>query len=138
MQSTIARTKYACPLSNAFAKLRQSNLFARRNFQCCNTCGCAEMGALQKSAIGQGKPRLGYVFYHNQNERDLRAGRGLHLSYGSFDEQKMSLAAIAELIVSALRSFGIDCEWNGDVATKIYISEANDFIAVNKNSSRRY
>jgi hypothetical protein len=86
-------------LTKAFSKLRQAGFFARQNFQCCQSCGCA--------AIPEGVEN--YVFYHSQDREDLRESGSCYLAFGG-DGHK---------IVKVLNEAGVRTEWNGSDSQRI-------------------
>ena len=89
-------------LTPAFAALRKAGFFARQNFWCCQSCGCAAVPEDRSEA---------YVFYHNQDKQDLVATGSCYLAF----------AGDGEKIVEVLNAHGIKTEWDGTKAARIKI-----------------
>lgn len=55
-------------IDDIFDAFDDKNIIARRNWTCCNTCGCAEIGT-EVNDIEEEDPNkryIGYIFYHDQ------------------------------------------------------------------------
>jgi len=87
-------------LTPAFKALRKEGFFARQNFWCCQSCGCA--------AVPEDKSEA-YVFYHAQDKQDLVSKGSCYLAW-SGDGAK---------IVEVLTAHGIKTEWDGSANTRI-------------------
>lgn len=109
-------------LDLAFDKLEDSGIVARQNFTCCRTCGHAEIGEEIEAAIARGAAVRGYAFYHRQDTERAAEGGGLHLAYGALTPGEDALLAIAREIVAALKSCGLNAEWNGVARQTIGVS----------------
>lgn len=87
----------------AFRTLRKRGYFARQNFWCCQTCGCA--------AVPEDHAKS-YVFYHNQDAETLKKDGGTFLAWdGDGDE-----------IVKCCLEAGLIVKWDGNKNTRIWIS----------------
>jgi len=119
-------------LRRAFAGMRKANLIARMNFSCCGGCGSYDLGSQVQAAGGE---RLGYVFYHQQNNDRLESSGRCCISFGPWyerdvdgtepdishelhDERTKIIGAIA---VAELVAAGIKTDWNGDPSHTIEI-----------------
>lgn len=108
-------------LNKLFAELRKQSIEARQAFSCCNTCGASEMERM----LILNPDRIGYAFYHAQNAASLHEEQGTYIAYGAASRSTTasSAAVIARTIVRTAHSVGLFTRWDGDVATKIYVSE---------------
>ena len=89
-------------LKNAFNRLRRRGYFARQNFSCCQSCGCASIPEKHESK---------YVFYHQQDDEALLQRGECYLSWaGDGDE-----------IVKILREAGLTVEWDNDPNLRIKV-----------------
>jgi hypothetical protein len=85
-----------------------------KNYQCCNTCGHAAAKATN------------YVFYHEQNEDDLREGaRSVHLAFRFDEATKAKVLAMIE----AQTADAIRLHWAGEEHTKIFLTCDDDLMA---------
>ncbi|GAI07113.1 unnamed protein product, partial [marine sediment metagenome] len=98
----------------AMVELYQDTVFARGNFEDCQTCGCARAGQLRESR------HHGYCFWHEQDEETIEATGHVYLSFGIFDEMRDAFE-VGVLIVRTLWCQGLAVQWNGDVATRIQV-----------------
>lgn len=109
-------------LDRAFENLEESGVVARQNFSCCTNCGSTEIWD-----EAEGGNFDGYVFYHQQDTDGAIEGRELYLSYGSLqreeNEEKWAATtlAIANRIVDALQTAGLQPSWNGTIQQKIFL-----------------
>ncbi|GHG62110.1 DUF6891 domain-containing protein [Streptomyces griseocarneus] len=103
-------------LSLVFAALDAAGITARENFTCCRTCGQSEIGA---EAAPDAR---GFVYFHTQCTDSAAAGYGLTLLYGGFDGSADTTAAIGEEVASALRSAGLQVDWNGDPSRALTVT----------------
>jgi hypothetical protein len=89
-------------ITDAFKELRKLGYFARQNFQCCQTCAWA--------AVPNEKGERA-VFYHNQDNSELRSTGECHLAWSGDGKE----------IVSVLNKHGIQIEWDGSSNKRIKI-----------------
>jgi hypothetical protein len=89
-------------LTKAFAELRDKGYFARQNFLCCQTCAWDAVPDELAERV---------VFYHNQDYYDFKEGGTLYLAW----------AGDGELIVSILKKWGMEINWNGSETQRIGI-----------------
>lgn len=92
-------------LSEAFRVLRAKGYFAKKNWKCCQSCGCA--------AMPQGTEK--YVFYHAQDRQNLMDGEKFYLAWGGDSRE----------IVAALREAGLLVEHDGSNSTRIAVLGAD-------------
>ena len=104
-------------LDRAFAELEQSGIVARQDFTCCTTCGLAEIG----DDVDDFNTRDGFVFYHGQDTERAVEGGGVYLSYGVFGGDETGSLAIGNRAVEALKTAGLQPDWDGSFQKKIYV-----------------
>jgi hypothetical protein len=100
------------PVLDALAALK--GIVVRADFTCCGSCGAAEIGA----EAGDGD--RGYVFFHQQDTEAAAAGRGLTLSYGTFDGTDPTV--VGREVVEAVVAAGAQVEWNGSADERIHLT----------------
>ena len=102
-------------LGKAFQELRKRGIYARANYQCCTSCGCA--------AIANDIPKdsRGWAFYHRQDDERRREGRSFYLTFGSNDDDEAKSKAIGEEITEILQEHGINTSWDGNINFKIEV-----------------
>ena len=102
-------------ITKAFKALRKKGWFARKNFWCCQTCGCA---AVPHEYFNK------FVFYHNQDAEALKeiwgkkcrgniSDGGLYLTHGEGGNGKE--------ICNALVNAGLTVEWDESNDTRILV-----------------
>lgn len=106
-------------LDGAFEHLQERGIIARQNYWCCQTCGTSAIHGEMDAAARDGAPVRGYVYYHEQDTERAAEGGGLMLAFGSVQDSDAARIAIAHEIVQALRSAGLEPEWDGDIARRI-------------------
>jgi hypothetical protein len=89
-------------LRRAFAELRERGYFARRNWQCCTSCGWFAIPEHQQARV---------VFYHAQDAESFRDYGWLHLAWNGDGQE----------IAQVMRDHGLTVEWNGSDADKIKV-----------------
>lgn len=90
-------------LNDAFRLLRKRGYFARQNFWCCQTCGCAAVPEDHAES---------YVFYHRQDAERLRKDGGTMLAWGGDGDEIVKCCLEAGLVVT----------WDGSKNTRIFVS----------------
>lgn len=105
-------------ITKAFKELRKKGWFARKNFWCCQSCGCAAIPTEYKDK---------FVFYHNQDNaamkgrRSARVGNicegGMYMTHGQGGEGKE--------VCDALIAAGLNVKWDETNNTRILV-EHND------------
>ena len=97
----------------AFRELRKDGIDARANFMCCSSCAVA---ALDKSDGNGG------VYWHAQ-ANDFFNERGyVHIGFvGDCDHEQRGVAL---RLVSTLKDYGLDVEWDGDLGSKVVVYAA--------------
>jgi hypothetical protein len=116
----------------AFKDIRKLGIVARVNFKCCNSCASYDIWEMTRKNYKK-KPKIGYVFWHKQNEEDLQRRGVLHLAYGTFNDfddrdvsprmcSPLSSADVATKVILALVNHGIRCQWDGNEDHKIEVT----------------
>jgi hypothetical protein len=108
-------------LDAAFEELNQLGVMARHNWTCCGTCGCAEVPEEFSRLRGrwQGRPIIGFAFYHNQDTESAVGGHGIYLNFGSCENFKnqsdyaRASVAVGRAIVEVLKKHRLRAKWNG-------------------------
>jgi|SRR6185369_16483288 len=85
----------------AFRALRASGYFARQNWKCCQSCGCA--------ALPEGTKN--YAFYHAQDAERLNKTGEVYLAW----------SGDGSTIVKALRDAGLRVDHDGDESRRIFV-----------------
>lgn len=99
-------------VARAFAALRGDGFLARMNFWCCQGCGLAAMTELAHRRMpGVPDEEVPYVFFHSQDDEDLRRGAPFHLAWGGDAGQ----------IVQRLEEAGLAVTWDGLDTTRIRV-----------------
>lgn len=106
-------------LKAAFQQLRKQGLFARMNFKCCQSCGCAAIP----------KDKEAYCFFHLQDNDNRVAGKPFYLAFGwNHDEAEYGdertddkVRAIGWQIMAALAANNVGAEWDGSPNTRIRV-----------------
>lgn len=129
----------------AFAELEAARVVAKQNFACCGNCGVAEIDADINVADW-----AGYVFFHAQDTEGLVHSGETYLNYGVFlphvasaaerramspaalDElyERETLAVVREKVIPILESNGITVVWDGTMATRLLLSNAEFYAPV--------
>ena len=89
-------------ITKAFSELRKLGYFARQNFLCCQSCAWAEVPENKSEKV---------VFYHNQDNDNLKSEGKCHLAWSGDGNE----------IVSVLNKHGVKTEWDGSSNTRIKI-----------------
>lgn len=89
-------------LNKSFKELSEMGYFAKQNFWCCQNCAWAAMHEKQAKKA---------VFYHMQDNEDLKEKGMCYLSWSGNGEE----------IVSILNKNGIKTSWDGDENKRILI-----------------
>jgi hypothetical protein len=116
------RTAYTTDQSairEMFKALRKRGLFARMNFQCCQSCGWA-------AAHNAIKPKhRGVVFYHGQDAEALEGGElcgDLYLAFGGREddvEDGYRSLEVGAIVMAEANKRGIAVKWDGTENTRI-------------------
>lgn len=107
-------------IRNAFKDLRKQGYFARMNFWCCQSCGCAAVPEKYKDK---------FVFYHNQDAEALGYDGnigGKNRRFRRFDSKAVLYLTHGEggdgrEICETLKNQGLDVEWDGDMGKRIMV-----------------
>lgn len=116
-------------LTAAFKMMRKYGIFARQNFLCCQTCGCAAVDkAVEEKRKKKQDVPLGYCFYHAQDAACLREEGRVMLAYGAIDDNGDS-TAVGSIIAMCLRECGVAYKWDGSRYTRIEAFVGKEVIA---------
>lgn len=119
-------------LGEAFKAIRKRGILARQNFSCCGGCACAELGESLKASPA----KRGAVYYHRQDAQaieirgwgaDRGKADGVFLGFGARPEQDdrdEAGEAIGKEIVECLEAAGLKVEWDGKIASRIWVDGA--------------
>ena len=106
-------------LNAAFKDMRTAGLFARQSWKCCQNCGCAAIPPDDK---------IGYCFYHAQDNADRKDGNDFFLAFGinntpdmSADVMGRQVSKVAHIVKTSLESNDIPFEWDGSNNTRFCI-----------------
>jgi len=91
-------------LTVAFRKLRKDGYFAEHNWTCCQSCGVAAV---------PDEFEENYVFYHGQDNEDMRETNQTHLNW----------AGDGSLIRQRCEEAGLCVVWDGTTDQRILVSE---------------
>lgn len=108
-------------LAYAFKEMRKRGLIARQNFRCCQSCACYEIATTMEKPTCK---KIGYVFYHSQDNARKRKFQDFHLAFGGRHNNEGDTEAtqnVGKLIVKCLADNGVKSNWNGDTATRILV-----------------
>lgn len=106
-------------VTQLFRFFRKRGWFARQNYWCCMSCGCA---ALEEDL----KDRDRWVFYHQQ-DADAFNGRGvltkkLYLAFGDDKGNPKKTKMLGQELLELIRvGGGMRAEWDGNPNTRIAI-----------------
>lgn len=133
-------------LERAFAELEQIGVVARAHYSCCGTCAAAEI----VDEIDDSRAWPGYLVSHQQDTESLIDDRATYVGYGVFLWEHVTEAEWERLdemarddlyarlvrslmnneVFPVLRRHGIVVTWNGDLAHRILLEEADYVVAV--------
>lgn len=98
----------------AMRSLKKHGIVAKPNYWCCTTCASA---ALAWDTEEEGLK--GGVYWHAQNEDDLRQGGDLYIGFVGAGYDDAKTAAIGKLLADALAKEGLDVMWDGSPDQKV-------------------
>lgn len=133
-------------MRQAFAELATVGVIARENFTCCGTCGSDEIWDERDDS----RTWRGYIFYHEQDAERIPEDRETYLGYGAFldahipeDEwnalsekarDKKYARIVTDLMTNdvfpILEKHGVKVTWDGDLGTRILLSDVDAYFAV--------
>ncbi len=134
------------PLRRAFAELASIGVIGRENFTCCGTCGSEEIWDERDDS----RTWRGYLYYHEQDAEVIPESRDTYVGYGAFldaflpeDEwnalsesarERRYARIVTELmhgeVFPILEKHGVRVTWDGDLGTRILLSNVDAFFAV--------
>lgn len=124
-------------LLKAFADLRKQGLIALANFSCCQNCAGSEIATRIDDMDAKHAAKVkGCVYWHNQDEDDLRERGHVALAYGSLGTRKhgevgLPTVEVGKMVVEALKERGLCFAWNGSDGQRILV----DLNVVNEKAS---
>lgn len=126
MEDEVAEKRWSVRTKNdaideAFAALQSKGIVALQDAGGTSSMGWAEVNSAIADLEQRRKKVLGGVFYHHQDLERGVAGEGLWLTFGARDGSDEGARKIAAQVQSALAEEGVDCEWNGQVDTRIRV-----------------
>ena len=110
-----------------FKELRREGFLARANFKCCQTCaGYALAREAAELLKKKGKEIRGVVFWHRQDEDDLRHRGYVWLAYGrvhtkEFGPLGLPTVEVGRILCKKLEKYGLVYEWDGNPNTRIRV-----------------
>lgn len=106
-------------LDRAFEELEEAGVVARQDFACCMNCGSSEIFD-ERDDSRLARLRLLPPAGHGSFDR----GGQLYLAYGRFSSQIDLHELVDKQILPVLTSHGLSPEWDGDLDTRILLSNA--------------
>lgn len=98
-------------IDEAFDKLNELGILARKDWTCCQTCGHYEIkDELKECGL------TNYVFYHDQDTDYLNERGFTYIAYGLDKKAK-------KVVMKVFKHYGLNPEWNGSEKTRIKITE---------------
>jgi hypothetical protein len=114
-------------LGDAFKLLRREGFIARQNFLCCQTCAGYELATRIGDMPEQKRKKVkGVVYYHNQDNTNLKERGSVYLAYGPVDTARhgeigLHGVEVGRAVVKALEAVGLAYEWDGLDSTRILV-----------------
>ncbi len=114
-------------LLQAFEDLRKQGLIARANFRCCQSCAGYEISEkvskMSKEEAGKVK---GCVYWHQQDEDNLKERGSLYLAYGNLETTGngtvgLPTVEVGKMVVETLKRYGLSVEWDGSEGSRIQV-----------------
>lgn len=126
LEDEVAEQRWSARTSNdaideAFAALTRRGIVALQDAGGTSSMGWAEVNTVIAELEQRHKKVLGGIFYHSQDLERGVAGEGLWLTFGARDGSDEGARKIALLVLQALEEEGVDCEWNGEIDTRIRV-----------------
>jgi hypothetical protein len=122
-------------LVKAMEDLRKEGLIARSNFMCCQTCAGYDIAQKVSDMTTEEAGKVnGCVYWHRQDEDDLRERGALYLAYGPLETTRhgtigLPTEVVGRMVVKALEARGLTVKWNGNGNDRIWV----DLTKPNKN-----
>ena len=123
-------------VKEAFKILRKNQIMARGNYLCCSTCaGYALAESLDKMPTEKAEKKIGFAYWHRQDEEHFQKRGDLYIRYGGIDTQKYpnrcdvigwSTKQIGEAIKIAMEGVGLEVEWDGNPDKTIVVREKSN------------
>ena len=105
-------------LTNAFKEVRKElNVYARKSFSCCGSCGSYELATKCKET-----GKRGYVFYSRQSKDSLFESGHVYLNFSDcVNESDEATAKLGAEVVKILKRNGVNVEWSGSDADALKV-----------------
>lgn len=133
-------------MRSAFEELATIGVIARENFTCCGTCGSDEIWDERDDS----RVWRGYIYYHEQDAERIPEDRQTYLGYGAFldayipegewnalseknrDQQyaRIVTGLMTDEVFPILEKHGIRVTWDGNLGTRILLSDVDAYFAV--------
>lgn len=117
-------------LDEAFEELNAMGIMARHDWTCCGNCGVAgideEFGRL--GGVQDGKPLVGYFFYHQQDTESAVDGGALFMNYGTTQRWATQVEAdeasinIGQIACATIAKHGLKVDWDGSINRRLCVS----------------
>jgi hypothetical protein len=110
-----------------FKESRKEGFIARANYLCCQSCADSQIVQDAEKLADKGKRIKGCIYWHRQDEDNLRRHNKLYLAYGNIESEKHGVIGlpnkeIGEIIKSKLERVGLKVEWNSNPDTRILVT----------------
>lgn len=115
-------------LLQIFKKLRGEGFIARANFLCCQDCALkAVQNRVSVLAATDAIKVRGVIFWHHQDEQNLKKRGFLHISFGQLNTMNhgfigLGAREIGERLAHHLKERGIDFKWDGSPRMAIRVN----------------
>lgn len=111
-------------LASAFTKLTSEGIICLHNAGNTQSDGFDDFRGLYRNHPARGSVR-GYCFYHRQDTERAVEGGGLFLAFGPADSrlEESEGPVIGRLIVTTLTAAGLQPQWDGTFAERIFLPE---------------
>lgn len=108
-------------IDEAFVELAKRGVVALQNVGGTTSMGWPEVNDAIAKLERRKKKVIGGVFYHSQDTERAIEGAGVSLAFGARDGSDEGARHLAEIVMKALRAEGVECEWSGDIDTRLRI-----------------
>jgi hypothetical protein len=110
----------------AFKNLRRAGFLARQNYKCCQSCaGYALATEIENMPPEKRRAVRGVVYYHNQDNANLKRSGSVMLAYDNAGTEKYPDATpreeIGRIISEMMKDAGLAVDWDGKGCTRIEV-----------------
>jgi hypothetical protein len=110
-------------LDEVFAALERLGIIALQNAGYTQSDGMEDVSEAWRSRGGENSGIVGYCFYHGQDLERVVKGESLHLTFGDIHGDDAKGVGIGITICRVFKQHGFAVEWDGDVKTRIQITD---------------